>query len=355
MRRLGLLFLTVVGLLLPAGPAAADTTVTVKGNVITITMTVDVVGAADKHATAPNGQPLVDYWNQVLQDTWGAAFDRLPYKGCFKLALKVKLTARKATFDAKEGNHRIIVGAASGGSFEGTGFDGASETTRNSKTGDGTRSFEHDRDGAIPVDAPPTVVAHEFGHLFGLGDDRANGAPKNGRDGTMMVGGVPGVDVNVVQEIDQNLIDRIGKAITNDLENQGKKLPKCEVWEGTMKTTLIQVGDVNPDACPGPDEIRGTARFVVNANGKVTGTYDLTGCNVSQPHAEFTGTATDEGFTFPQVIVQTNGELIPKVGPKRARATLTNFQDGGTGSGTRYVTKWDMRCVDNCGEAAAVG
>jgi len=352
-RRLLLVPLVVIGLLLTATPAPAETRAKVDGNVIRITIVVDVVDAKGK--TGPDGTPLVDYWNQILQNTWGAAFDQLPYKNCFKLELKVKLNERGSDFDAKKGNHRIIVGAASGGGFEGTGFDGAPETTRNSKTGDGTRSFEHDRDGAIPVDAPPTVVAHEFGHLFGLGDDRANGAPKNGRNGTMMVGGVPGVDVNVVQKIDQNLIDRIGKAITKDLENRGKKLPKCEVWEGTMNTTLTQVGDVNPDACPGPDEIQGTARFVVNANGKVTGTYDLTGCNVSQPHAEFTGTATDEGFTFPQVIVQTNGELIPKVGPKRAQATLTNFQDGGTGSGTQYVTEWDMRCVDNCGEAAAVG
>ena len=352
-RRLLLVPLVVIGLLLNATHAAAETTAKLDGNVITITMTIDVVDAKGK--TSPDGtMSLVDYWNQILNDTWGAAFNQLPYKSCFKLALKVKLKERGPGFDAREGNHRILVGAASGGGFEGTGFDGAPETTRNSKTGDGTRSFEQDRDGAIPVDAPPTVVAHEFGHLLGLGDDRANGAPKNGRNGTMMVGGVPGVDPNVVQKIDKNLVNRIGEVIRKHLENQGKKLPKCEVWEGTLNTSLTQVGDVNPDPCPGPDEIQGTARFVVNANGKVTGTYDLTGCNVSQPHAEFTGTATDEGFTFPQVIVQTNGELIPKVGPKRAQATLTNFQGSG-GNGTQYVTEWDMRCVDNCGEAAAVG
>jgi len=247
-RRLVLLLLTVVGLLVPAGPVAAETTVTVKGAVINITMTVDVVGAADKHTTAPNGQPLVDYWNQVLQDTWGAAFNRLPYKGCFKLELKVKLKARDADFDAKEGNHRIIVGAASGGSFEGTGFEGSAETTRNSKTGDGTRSFEGDRFGAIPEDAPPTVVAHEFGHLFGLGDDRANGAPKNGRDGTMMVGGVPGVDVNVVPEIDKNLIDRLGNLIEKHLKNQGKKLPKCETAQMHLDSRVSGPGYLCTDS-----------------------------------------------------------------------------------------------------------
>lgn len=353
-RRLLLVPLVVIGLLLAATPAAAETTVTVKGNVITITMTVDVVGAADKHTTAPNGQPLVDYWNQILQDTWGAAFDRLPYKGCFELALKVKLKARDADFDAKKGNHRIIVGAASGGSFEGTGFDGAPETTRNSKTGDGTRSFDNDRFGAIPEDAPPTVVAHEFGHLFGLGDDREHGKPKNGRDGTMMVGGVPGVDVNIVQKIDKNLVDRIGDAIQKHLENQGKKLPKCEEWKGTIKHTLTSVGASGPGDCGSRFEVRGTARFVVAANGKVTGSYDVQGCGVREPHGEFTGTATDEGFSFPDLIVQTNGELIPKVSPTRARATLSNLQ-GSAAGGTQWVTKWDMRCVNYCGEAAAVG
>ena len=102
-RRLVLLLLTVVGLVLSAGPAAAETTVPpVKGNVIKITMTVDVVDAADKHTTAPNGQPLVDYWNQVLQDTWGAAFNRLPYKGCFKLELNVKLKAAEGQLRRQE-------------------------------------------------------------------------------------------------------------------------------------------------------------------------------------------------------------------------------------------------------------
>ncbi len=250
MRRASVVLLvTLVALtVLPAAPAAAETTVTVKGNVISITMTVDVVGAADKHPTAPNGQPLVDYWSQILQDTWGAAFDQLPYKNCFKLQLKIKLKERKAGFDSKDGDHRIIVGAKSGGSFEGTGFQGESETTRNPKTGDGTRSFEHDRYGAIPEDAPPTVVAHEFGHLFGLGDDRKDGAPTPGRDGTMMVGGVPSVDVNVVQRIDQDLVDRLGEVIRKHLDNQGKKLAKCQTWSGTVHSTW------NGEICTGSTE-----------------------------------------------------------------------------------------------------
>ena len=112
-----------------------------------------------------------------------------------------------------------------------------------------------------------------------------------------------------------------------------------ELWEGTMNHTVTP-----PYA--GPCEILGTARFIVEPNGDVAASYDVAGCGVSEPHAEFTGTATDEAFSFPELIVQTNGELIPKVSPTRARATLANLQ-GPAGLGTQWVTEWDMLCV-NC-------
>jgi hypothetical protein len=85
-------------------------------------------------------------------------------------------------------------------------------------------------------------------------------------------------------------------------------------------------------------------RLVVHPDGSVDGTYDVSGCGVSEPHAEFTGTVTAEGFTFPELIVQTNGELIPKVSPTQAEARLTNFQGSG-GVGARWVTTWDLMCT----------
>jgi hypothetical protein len=138
-------------------------------------------------------------------------------------------------------------------------------------------------------------------------------------------------------------------AVARDyVPNENKKCAqwyKGEVWEGTMNNTVTLVGaSSGHNPCGDPQHLQGKAVFVVEANGKVTGTYDVTGCNVSQPHAEWTGTATDEGFSFPQLIVQTNGELIPKVSPKRAHATLTNLQ-GSQAGGAQWVTEWDMRCV----------
>ncbi|MGQ0803360.1 MAG: hypothetical protein ACT4PI_05795 [Actinomycetota bacterium] len=233
------LLAVIASVALPAAPAAAETTVDPNGNVVRITIPVDIVGAEGK--TSPDGtMSLVDYWEKILNDTWGAAFGQIPYKNCYRLELKLKLTAQGRNFDSTDGRHRIIVSAPTGGlTFDGTGFDGTKETSRNRTTGDSTGSLENDRDGAIPVDAAPTVVAHEFGHLMGLGDDRKDGAPKNGRDGTMMVGGVPGVDVNVVQRIDKVLIDRLGSIIERYLKDQGKKLPKCQAWNGPIRTTYM--------------------------------------------------------------------------------------------------------------------
>ncbi len=124
--------------------------------------------------------------------------------------------------------------------------------------------------------------------------------------------------------------------------NETKKCAKWykgEVWEGTMNHTVTT--PFGGGLCPNPVMLQGEVSLNVKPNGEVTGTYDVTGCGVSEPHAEFTGTATDRAFTFPQLTVQTNGEPIPKVSERRARATLRNDQPGGT----FWVTEWDLRCV----------
>jgi hypothetical protein len=344
-RRLLLVPVVVIGLLSSAPPAMAETTAKVDGNVIRITIVVDVVDAKGK--TGPDGTPLVTYWETVLNNTWGAAFNQLPYKNCFKLELKVTLNERGAGFDATTGNHRIIVGAASGGGFEGTGFDGAPETSRNAKTGDGTRSFEHDRDGAIPVDAPPTVVAHEFGHLMGLGDDRANRAPKDGRDGTMMVGGVPGVDPNVVQKIDKNLIDRLGEAVGKHLDNQGKKLPNCQTWKGTLRSehsipivpcTFTWSGTFDFGVVE--DQVIGTA--TVSPDGR---------CPAYAGPVTITGDADETGFTLASnSYLLAAGTRMSKTAPDRAKGT-SEFHD----SYNDVVTTFKMECRKNCGDTADVG
>lgn len=133
-------------------------------------------------------------------------------------------------------------------------------------------------------------------------------------------------------------------AVAEDyVPNENKKCAKYykgEVWEGTANSTLTHPLGFGP--CGSSVSVQGKAQFVVKANGEVTATYDVTesGCTeATVPHFDFTGTATDSGFSFPQQTTLTNGELIPKVSPKRAQATLTNL------AGATWVTTWDMRCV----------
>ena len=116
------------------------------------------------------------------------------------------------------------------------------------------------------------------------------------------------------------------------------------MWVGTMNHTITPVGATGTGPCEWPILVPGTVRFIVNSDGVGNATYDVDGCGVSEPHAEFTGTSTDEGFTFPQLIVQTNGALIAKVSSTRAQGTFTNLQ-GSAANGVRWVTEWDVRCV----------
>jgi len=292
----------VVTVVAPAPAAEATTTVTTKGNVVTIHVSVDVIGG--KGQTGPEGQSLVDYWEQVLQDTWGSAFDRLPYKNCLKFELDLDLKARSRDADIRAGRDALYVDPPrTGGGWGGVGWAGVPETSRNPRTGDGTRSFEYDRDGTVPVNAPPTVIAHEFGHLFGLGDDRKDGKPKGGREGTVMVGGVPGVDVNVVGEIDQNLINRIGEAIKKHLENKGKKLPTCETWAGTLTNTacnseLVSEGPVTLGVAP-DGSVTGTGSVEVGgvcAGIPLDAREDLFGVSGTRDRDGFHLTVADQGF-----------------------------------------------------------
>lgn len=229
MRRSAIItLLTVLAIaILPRSPEA-KTIVDTKGTSVTLTIPVDVVDESGGR-TRDGIRQLVKDWEDILTRTWETAFDRLPYRNCYRLKIKLKLTPRPPGFKSTKGTHRVLVSApTSRRTFDGAGFDGVPETSRDPITNDGTRSFENSRDGAIPADAPETVVAHEFGHLLGLGDDREGGAPKSGRDGTMMVGGVPGVDLSKLPKIDKDLVDRIGRVIEKHLANQNQRLAGCE-------------------------------------------------------------------------------------------------------------------------------
>lgn len=269
---------TILGVV-PASPAAAKTEVTTAGGVVTIHVEVDLIGGRGQKG--PDGQSLREYWEQVVKDTWGQAFDQLRYRDCLRFELDVELNARGRNAQARDDRHTIFVTPETSGGWDTAGWEGVPETSRNPRTGDGTRSFEHERDGSIPVNAPPTVVAHEFGHLFGLGDDRQNGQPKSGREGTLMVGGADGVDPDQPHQIDQDLIDRMGDAMRKHLENQGKQLPKCETWEGRYRVHA-EVRDVGN---PCSFTLEGPVRVVVAPDGSATGNISATFTEVMEDPA----------------------------------------------------------------------
>jgi hypothetical protein len=113
-----------------------------------------------------------------------------------------------------------------------------------------------------------------------------------------------------------------------------------QIWEGTVVSVVTTEG-APAGPCGNPTEVSGDVHLVVAPDGSVTGSYDVTGCGVTGPHAEFTGTVTDDGFSFPELIVFTNGEPIPKISPREAEAMLTNMQ----GPFTTWVTEWHLICV----------
>jgi len=111
-----------------------------------------------------------------------------------------------------------------------------------------------------------------------------------------------------------------------------------EVWEGTASSAVTTPPPHGP--CGNPARTEATVRLLVAEDGSVKGTYDVTGCGVSEPHAEWTGTVTDAGFLFPELVVFTDGNLIPKVSPTRAEATLEHNE-----ATAKWVTTWELTCT----------
>ncbi|MGQ0803361.1 MAG: immune inhibitor A domain-containing protein [Actinomycetota bacterium] len=259
-------------LVVPATPAAAKTTVKVKGDDVTITVHVDCVGCTEW--PAPGGGDLAKYWKKQAEMAWNAAFDKFSYCNKYKFKLEIDIEAGGYDLQVRDGAHQIQV-QEPGSGYGGAGWDGVLERTPGGIPGqsspDGTRYYTDNGGGIMPADATPTVISHEFGHVIGLGDDRdASGNVLSGRDRTLMAGGSTNSDgkpntENSRLKIDKQLIDRIG----NQLANLGKI--KCgAVWKGPIRSTY---NNVTP--CTGSDE--GTITVRVVGDKDVSGTVAVSG------------------------------------------------------------------------------
>jgi hypothetical protein len=233
----------------PAHPVVADadaTSVSVKGDVVTITVNIDAPGVSKKEAKA---------WKADAESVWNEAFGRLPYK-CFKLQLVVNVTPQSKDFEARPDRHLI---------YETNGVNGVVLKPH----GDTTYPYGHATDGAWG-DLPEGGFAHEVGHLIGLGDDYTEVSqsprvtmPLPGRAHTLMGDGGP---------VDKALVDRLG-----DVLRKAGKLPSC--WTGTLhsETERKYVGEIAGGNGACTDAWDGTISFVTNAgNVSGSGTLDLT-------------------------------------------------------------------------------
>lgn len=263
-------------------PAAAETTVKVQGDDVTITVPIDCAGCAGK--TGPGGVPLADYWKQTAEGMWNAAFAKFPYCSKYLFHLTIDIAAKQANFEGRKGRHLVQVAGPAGNNLAGVGWEGEQEHNPAGLPGqthpDGTRFFDSDHDGALPQDATPTVITHEVGHALGLGDDRdKSGNVLPGRSGTIMEGGANGVTSDTPLSIDKALVDRIGE----ELEKvEGKVQCKKQLYNGTLHATRSYATST--------ESWDGTATLTVEPSGKVSGTFDATG----------TLTATALGFTVTQ-------------------------------------------------------
>lgn len=317
--------------------AGGGTVVTVHGSTIKVTLNIDLLFEAPSEGlewserfrayTSAGLAAAAAFWNNALKG--------IPAGECFDIQIEVVPNYIEFGGSAAGGGHDIRVLWDFDPRFE------SPQLTTETVNDDTVQVFTTNGTGYFPpwmfaVDYPRDL-AHELGHLFGLGDDYATDADGTqetlpGREGTLMDGG---------DRVDQELVDRILDLV----KRSGKQLPEC--WEGTVDSAVSAVGlsRGGQGLCPDPTFVQGTARIVVAADGSATGTYDVTGCGVSEPHAEFTGTVTDAGLLFPDLIVFTDGQLIPKVSPTEATGTFTNCQCSG-GGGARWVTTWELTCEE---------
>jgi hypothetical protein len=330
--------------------SSGGTVVTVDGSVVTITVTIDLLLGGLGETELPEGaQADADTLAADIASYWNQGFERLG-TACLTFRLVVVINAlpmaehrllvlgedRPLASVTRPGHHVVLWGVNNYGNAAPPVTYDPYDTDGNAPPGEdyGT-PFEHELYAVwSPHLETPRDFAHEFGHLLGFGDDYSAGdEPLPGREGTLMDHG---------DLVDQNLANRLA-ALAHGAEPD---VPQCETWAGTIESSVVTVGGA-PGMCPEPIVVAGKVRLEVAPDGAVTGVYDVAGCGVTEPHAEFTGTATDDAFHFPELIVQTNGEPIPKVSPTEARATLRNFQGAG-GLGAQWTTTWELACT-TCG------
>ena len=210
--------------LVAAQPARATTFVMVEGSVVTVTISLSVPEVTMRDS-AGRRMPMSEYVEQAGEAIWNAALADLAYRDCFVLRVDVDANGVPAGGTARSGDHRIGYNPSpTFRSFVNVPL-AEGESTRAQE--DGVGPYDYSGTGVWgPIDE--VTVAHELGHLMGLGDDYRDvggtyrdvrSIPAPGREGTLMAGG---------DRIDQELVDRLGSLL-----DRIYGLPEC--WTGTLR------------------------------------------------------------------------------------------------------------------------
>lgn len=267
------LAIVIVTLGSPIAPAAGaptgegiGTDIRFEGNVIVISVNLvvlirgDLLDSSIQQDLAAQLQAAADYWNRDLADN--------PYfDGCFTVKIEVVATfVHPVNRDYDAPGHVI---KTYGSSDVGTMADGRQLPNMLDPSGladptvDYEGPFEHRVDGFWPpwLFQDTAALAHELGHMFGMGDDYArdeNGdtMPLEGRDGTLMDSGTA---------IDSILAARVGDQILG--AGYGDQLPQC--WKGTANIASSAVYPEGSGSCQDGWELDFT--FGVSDEGTIEG------------------------------------------------------------------------------------
>jgi hypothetical protein len=283
------------------------------GFVITITVPIDLHGAQGRsfHSPGTSGgfgaQGLASIWESGAEGVWNAGLEGYQFRGCYTFKIDVEIAIIPPGQAGSPDHHHVWLMWTSYRShvYRGTGSE---------RGVDNSLPFQGSAEGFWGT-GNSVEIAHEVGHILGLGDDYTDvvnsegevvgSEPKPGREGTLLDSG---------SSVDQEIVDRIGENAAEQLE-----LPPCingtvNIVQEETRDNEVRTATVDFAVAVAPDEsgqMTGTATGAFGLNG----VYSSGGCEFSfgtsaDVSLELTASGSDDGpYTIqssaPQIIERT--------------------------------------------------